>query len=90
MNRLLDVILRRTTFDPKIPTCNQHGTEKRLRGKQGRPTRFSEQTEEEYTLLYYCPADGCNHTSAVSPVKTQIPVPGEAPERPAFARADDV
>ena len=86
MQRVLDVILRRDRVEPEIPECPEHGVEMRLRGKQGRPTRFSDQTEEEYTLLYFCPVEGCNQTAAVKRVKTQIPVPGEPPERPAFAR----
>ena len=86
MNRVLDVILRRERREPEIPHCPEHGGEMRLRGKQGRPTRFSDQTEEEYTLIYFCPVEGCNETAHVKRVKTQIPVPGEPPERPAFSR----
>ncbi len=86
MQRVLDVILRRERIQPEIPLCPDHKTEMRLRGKQGRPARFSDQTEEEYTLIYFCPVEGCNHTAHVKRVKTQIPVPGEPPERPAFAR----
>ena len=86
MQRVLDIILRRDRLEPEIPLCPDHGVEMRLRGKQGRPTRFSDQTEEEYTLIYFCPEEGCNHTAAVKRVKTQIPVPGEPPERPLFAR----
>lgn len=59
-----------------------------LRGKQGRPTRFSDQSEEEYTLIYYCPVDRCNHTAQKKRVSTQIPVPGETPDRPAFSRRE--
>ena len=86
MQRVLDVILRRERVDPATPHCPEHKAEMRLRGKQGRPTRFSDQTEEEYTLIYFCPVEGCNHTSELKRVKTQIPVPGEPPERPSFAR----
>ena len=86
MQRVLDVILRRDRVEPEIPECPEHGVEMRLRGKQGRPTRFSDQTEEEYTLIYFCPVEGCNETAHVTRVRTQIPVPGEPPERPAFAR----
>jgi hypothetical protein len=52
----------------------------------GRPTRFSDQSVEEYTLLYFCPIEGCNHTAVVDRVNTQIPAPGESPRRPDFAR----
>ena len=86
MQRVLDIILRRDRVEPEIPLCPNHTTEMRLRGKQGRPTRFSDQTEEEYTLIYFCPVEGCNETAEVKRVKTQIPVPGEPPERPLFAR----
>lgn len=86
VQRLIDVIFRRERHEPPIPICPQHEVQMLLRGKQGRPTRFTDQTEEEYTLIYFCPIEGCNHTAAVKRVKSQIPVPGEPPERPAFAR----
>lgn len=86
MDRILDIILRRDRIEPAIPMCLDHRVEMRLRGKQGRPTRFDYQTEEEYTLIYFCPVEGCNQTAQLKRVKTQIPVPGEPPERPAFAR----
>lgn len=89
MQRVLDIIFRRDRFEPEIPVCPDHRTEMRLRGKQGRPTRFSDQSEEEYTLIYFCPVEACNHTAAVKRVRTQIPVPGEPPERPLFARVAD-
>ncbi len=66
MQRLLDVVLRRDRLEPAIPHCSDHKVEMALRGKQGRPTRFSDQTEEEYTLIYFCPVEGCNHTAHVS------------------------
>jgi hypothetical protein len=86
MQRVLDVILRRERVDPRVPVCPDHEVEMRLRGKLGRPTRFSEQTEQEYTMVFFCPVEGCNNTALVKRVKTQIPVPGEPPERPDFAR----
>lgn len=89
MDRILDLILRRDRIEPSTPVCPDHQVEMRLRGKQGRPTRFDYQTEEEYTLIYFCPVEGCNQTAEVKRVKTQIPVPGEPPERPAFARRND-
>ena len=84
MQRILDVILRRGRLDPPIPVCSDHGVEMHLRGKQGRPTRFSSQSEEEYTLIYFCPVPGCNHTAETKRVATQIPVPGESPVRPLY------
>lgn len=88
MQRVLDAIFRRERIEPEIPVCPDHKTEMRLRGKQGRPARFTDQTEEEYTLIYFCPVEGCNETAAVERSRTQIPVPGEPPQRPAFARRD--
>lgn len=89
MQRVLDVVLRRERIEPTLPTCSDHKVEMALRGKQGRPTRFSDQTEEEYTLIYFCPVEACNHTAEVTRVRTQIPVPGQPPDRPRFARRND-
>lgn len=86
MQRILDVILRRETAVTPIPLCPDHKIEMHLRGKQGRPTRFTSQSEEEYTLIYFCPAPECNHTAETKRVATQIPVPGESPVRPSFSR----
>ena len=86
MQRALDIILRRDRPEPDIPLCPTHGVEMCLRGKQGHPTRFSDQSEEEYTLIYFCPVDECNETATRTRVNTQIPVPGESPVRPSFAR----
>lgn len=89
VNRVLDALLRRERVEPEIPVCSDHGIEMRLRGKLGRPARFSHQTEEEYTLIYFCPVEGCSNTAMVQRAKSQAPVPGEAPERPPFARRGD-
>ena len=86
MQKALDIILRRQRTELDVPVCSEHQVEMRLRGKQGRPTRFSDQTEEEYTLIYFCPVEECNHTATAKQVRTQIPVPGESPERPGFSR----
>ena len=88
VHKMLDVVFRRNRVEPEIPVCPDHRVDMRLRGKQGRPTRFTAQTEEEYTLIYFCPVEGCNHTDTRTRVKTQIAVPGEFPERPSFARRD--
>ncbi len=89
MPSLLDVILRRNLDEPAVPNCPDHKTDMRLRGKQGRPSRFSAQSEEEYTAIYYCPVEGCNHTDQRAHVRVQVPVPGEPPERPGFSRSKD-
>ncbi|MGH2533876.1 MAG: hypothetical protein ACRDJW_16420 [Thermomicrobiales bacterium] len=86
VQRILDVILRRDRVVPDIPECVDHHVQMRLRGKLGRPARFSDQTEEEYTLIYFCPVEGCNHTAEVRRNASQIAVPGVPPERPSFAR----
>ena len=86
MQRILNSILRREQADPHIPNCPAHKVEMRLRGKQGRPARFSQQSEEEYSLIFYCPVDGCDETRIIHRVKTQIPVPGEAPDRPDYVK----
>lgn len=86
MPSLLDVVFRRVKEPPAIPLCPDHDVAMQLRGKLGKPTRFAEQSEEEYTLVYFCPVEGCNQTEERVKVRTQIPVPGETPGRPTFAR----
>lgn len=89
MPSLLDVILRRNLDEPTVPNCPDHDIDMRLRGKLGRPSRFSAQSEEEYTVIWFCPAEGCNHTAERPRVRTQVPVPGEPPARPSFSRPND-
>jgi len=86
MPSLLDVILRRSVEEPYVPVCPDHKTEMQLRGRLGKPTRFTDQSEEEYTLIYFCPVDGCDQTATRVRVRTQIPVPGETPDRPSYSR----
>jgi hypothetical protein len=86
MPSLIDVIFRRNLVEPDIPVCPDHEREMLLRGKQGKPTRFTDQSEEEYTLIYYCPVDQCNQTAERTRVRTQVPVPGQSPPRPEFSR----
>jgi hypothetical protein len=89
MPSLMDMILRRNAPEPVIPVCPNHDVEMRLRGKLGRPTRFEDQTEGEYTFIYFCPVEGCNETDTRSQRRTQIPVPGASPHRPTFSRVRD-
>jgi len=89
MPTLLDKILGREANDPTIPDCPVHHVEMHLRGKQGRPTRFADQHEQEYTLIYFCPVSECNETATRIQKRTQIPVPGASPERPLFSRVRD-
>lgn len=89
MPTLMDRILGREDNDPIIPDCPLHHKDMHLRGKLGRPSRFADQTEQEYTLVYYCPEEGCNETATRPLKRTQIPVPGASPERPLFSRVRD-
>ena len=89
MQRVMDVIFRRTRVEPAIPECPRHHVQMRLRGKQGHPSRFSGQSEESYTLIYFCPIEGCNETVERKQLRTQIPVPGEMAQRPIYARLNE-
>lgn len=86
VNRVLDIVLRRPREIPTVPVCPEHQVEMRLRGKMGRPTRFSKMMEEEYTLIYFCPVPDCNHTAERQTTRSQIPVPGAPPQRPIYSR----
>ena len=86
MPSLIDVIFRRVPEEPEIPVCPDHKVEMRLRGKLGKPTRFWNQAQAEYTLIYFCPESQCNNTEMRTKVRTQVPVPGESPARPEFSR----
>ena len=44
----------------------------------GPATRFSYQTEETYTVIYFCPVPGCAETAEVQLAMTQIPSRGGA------------
>lgn len=89
MPSLLDVILRRNLVEPEIPVCPDHHQEMRIRGKLGKPTRFSNQAEEEYTIIFFCPVEECNQTAFRERVRTEIPVPGQSPERPVYSRTGE-
>lgn len=88
MPSLLDRILGNVD-EKEIPDCPRHKVEMRLRGKLGRPSRFADQTEEEYTLIYFCPEEGCNETATRNRRRTEIPVPGRSPLRPSYSRIKD-
>ena len=78
--------LRRDNGEPEIPVCPDHNVQMRLRGVMGRPARFSNQTEGEYTHVYFCPTEECNQTAQRTVATSQAPVPNEAPARPIYAR----
>ena len=86
MPTLMDVLTGKQIHEPDVPVCPMHDVEMRLRGKIGRPSRFSDQKTSEYTMIYYCPDPECNETASRDIRRTQIPVPGASPERPIFAR----
>jgi hypothetical protein len=89
VQKALDIVFRRNRPEPAVPICPEHKVSMALRGKQGRPARFSAQTEEEYTAIYFCPVPDCNQTETRHVVRTQIPVPGEVPARPSFSRSPE-
>jgi hypothetical protein len=88
VQRVFDWILKRERITPEVPHCPAHTVPMQMRGVVGRPTRFSYQTEETYTVIYFCPVPGCNETGQAQLAMTQIPVPGAAPRRPDFSRRD--
>lgn len=89
MPRLLDIILRRDAEEPIRPLCPNHKVEMNLRGKIGRPSRFENMSEEDYTQIFYCPVEGCNETAERVVQRRQIPIPGVSPKRPHYARTGD-
>ena len=84
--RVLDIVFRRQRDEPRVPLCSDHKVEMDLRGKMGRPSRYADMIQETYTLIYFCPVPGCDHSAEIDQTRSQIPVPGEPPERPSFAR----
>lgn len=86
VQRVLDWVFKREREAPDVPECPSHHVPMQMRGVVGRPTRFSYQTEEQYTIIYFCPVEGCDETAEVQVAMRQIPVPGAAPRRPDFAR----
>lgn len=88
VQRILDWVFNRKRVEPDVPLCPNHHTPMQMRGVIGRPTRFNYQTEETYTVIYFCPIQGCAETAETQLAMTQIPVPGAAPRRPDYARRD--
>jgi len=86
VQRVIDWVFKRERQEPDIPECPSHHVPMQLRGLMGDPARFSYQRHETYTAIYYCPTQGCDETATVSMERTQIPVPGAAPDRPRYAR----
>lgn len=84
--RILDTVLRRTVDEPHIPNCPDHKIDMQLRGKIGRPARFSDTTAQSYTHIFFCPVEGCDQTAEREVSRLQIAVPGAPPARPVFWR----
>ena len=63
---------------PLVPVCPDHDITMRLRGIQGRPARFNRQSEEEYTLIYFCPIDDCDQSKSVDDRAVTGPSPGRS------------
>jgi hypothetical protein len=89
MPSLLDAILRRNQDEKTPPECPDHHTVMHLRGHVGRPSRFEQMSEEDYTQMYFCPVEGCNQTAERRVARRQIPVPGVPPRRPDYSRSGD-
>ena len=88
VDRVLDWVFKRERVEPEVPECPVHHVPMMMRGVIGHPTRFTYQTQETYTVIYFCPIPGCDETAERQLEMTQIPVPGASPERPDFARRD--
>ena len=88
VQRVLDWVFKREREKPESRSARSTTCPMLMRGVMGRPTRFSYQTEETYTVIYFCPVPGCDETAEVQMAMTQIPVPGAAPRRPDYARRD--
>jgi hypothetical protein len=84
--RILDIVFRRQVAEPPIPICPDHKVEMHLRGKMGRPTRFTDMSQETYTVIYVCPVIDCDQSKEVQQVRSQIAVPGKPPRRPEYSR----
>jgi hypothetical protein len=88
VQRILDWVFQRQPEAPDVPLCPSHKVPMQMRGVIGWPARFDYQSEETYTVIYFCPVTGCDETAETGMAMTQIPVPGAAPRRPAYARRD--
>lgn len=86
VQRVLDWVFKRERMEPAVPECPMHHVPMQMRGLVGAPTRFDYQTEQTYTVIYFCPVPGCDETAEGHIAMTQIPVPGVSPRRPAYSR----
>jgi hypothetical protein len=70
----------------EVPVCPVHHTPMVLRAKLGKPVRFTNQETQSYKLIFRCALSTCNETKEVEKVRSEIPVPGETPARPSWAK----
>ncbi|CCF83119.1 hypothetical protein [Nitrolancea hollandica] len=70
----------------EVPVCPVHKTPMVLRAKLGKPVRFTNQQTQAYTLIFRCALPTCNETIEIERVRGQVPVPGELPDRPSWAK----
>ena len=82
VQRVLDWVFKREREKPDVPVCPNHDVPMQMRGVMGRPARFSYQTEETYTVIYFCPVPGCAETAEVQLAMTQIPGAGRGAAPP--------
>jgi hypothetical protein len=85
LERLRGWVLGQPADEDEIPVCPDHRTQMVLFRKLGKPARFSDQETEAYDLIFRCPVPGCDNTALRQRFRTQIPVPGEVTDRPAWA-----
>jgi hypothetical protein len=85
MNRFIQWMRGEEPPQDDVPMCDNHHVPMVLFKKVGKPTRFSDQETETYTLLYRCPVPGCDESAERRRIRNQIPVPGELTARPAYA-----
>jgi hypothetical protein len=69
-----------------VPVCPEHGEPMALFKKVGKPARYTDQETETYQFLYRCVVPGCDESATRRRIRTQIPVPGETTERPAWTQ----
>jgi hypothetical protein len=72
--------------DDEWPMCPDHNIAMVLYKKVGKPARYEDQENETYTLIFRCPAPGCDNVANRTRLRTQIPVPGEDTGRPSWAQ----
>lgn len=88
MDRLIAWVKGSDLGQDEWPLCPDHDVPMNLVKKIGKPARYHDQENETYVLLYRCPFPGCDNSATRTRVRSQIPVPGEAVERPDWTPHD--